>query len=76
MKENHDAVLASLDVRDAFLTMLQEKPTLVHTTDAKWCDQKLCSGEGTSRPARWLTFVVQGHHCFSEKEFVTTLPSR
>ena len=20
-------------------------------------------------PTRWLTFVVQGHHCFSEKEF-------
>ena len=34
MREDHDAVLASLDVRDAFLTVLQEKPTLVHTTDA------------------------------------------
>ena len=27
-------VLASLDVRDAFLTVEQERPSLVHTTDA------------------------------------------
>ena len=32
--QSYDVVLASLDVRDAFLTVQQECPTLVHTTDA------------------------------------------
>ena len=32
--QSFDVVLASLDVRDAFLTVQQECPTLVHTTDA------------------------------------------
>ena len=30
-----DAILASLDVRDAFVTVQQECPTLVHTSDAR-----------------------------------------
>ena len=29
-----DMILASLDVRDAFLTVSQKTPTLVHTKDA------------------------------------------
>ena len=32
--QSFDVVLASLDVRDAFLTVHQERPTLVHTVDA------------------------------------------
>ena len=35
MKDSEEAILASLDVRDAFLTVEQERPTLVHTTDAQ-----------------------------------------
>eukprot|EP00435_Cladocopium_sp_Y103_P051733 s1374_g16.t1 len=34
MREHSNSVLACLDVRDAFLTVLQQCPTLVHTTDA------------------------------------------
>ena len=34
MRDMEDAILASLDVRDAFLTVQQECPTLVHTSDA------------------------------------------
>ena len=34
-RERRNMVLASLDVRDAFLTVTQERPTLVHTTDAQ-----------------------------------------
>ena len=33
-REVEDMILASLDVRDAFLTVGQETPTLVHTKDA------------------------------------------
>ena len=33
-REAEDMILASLDVRDAFLTVSQETPTLVHTKDA------------------------------------------
>ena len=35
MKDSEQAILASLDVRDAFLTVEQERPTFVHTTDAQ-----------------------------------------
>ena len=35
MKDSEQAILASLDVRDAFLTVGQERPTLVHTIDAQ-----------------------------------------
>ena len=35
MKDSELAILASLDVRDAFLTVEQERPTLVHTIDAQ-----------------------------------------
>ena len=34
MREHSNSVLACLDVRDAFLTVVQQCPTLVHTTDA------------------------------------------
>ena len=34
MREHSNSVLVSLDVRDAFLTVMQQCPTLVHTTDA------------------------------------------
>eukprot|EP00435_Cladocopium_sp_Y103_P048243 s97_g14.t1 len=34
MRESRSCVLMSLDVRDAFLTVKQQCPTLVHTTDA------------------------------------------
>ena len=33
-REKENMVMASLDVRDAFLTVKQERDTLVHTTDA------------------------------------------
>ena len=34
MRTQCSAVLASLDVKDAFLTVNQQEPTLVHTSDA------------------------------------------
>ena len=53
-----DAILASLDVRDAFLTVKQECPTLVHITDAG----------GNVKTLHWVesclrnVVVVQNHH--------------
>ena len=34
MREHSNSALVSLDVRDAYLTVVQQCPTLVHTTDA------------------------------------------
>ena len=43
--QNFDVVLASLDVMDAFLTVEQERPTLVHTVDAAGNSQTYALGK-------------------------------
>ena len=48
MRDMEDAILASLDVRDAFLTVQQECPTLVHTSDAG----------GNVRNFAWVAFCL------------------
>ena len=45
MRSQCSAVLASLDVKDAFLTVDQQEPTLVHTTDAAGNPQSFSLGK-------------------------------
>ena len=45
MRSQCSAVLASLDVKDAFLTVDQQEPTLVHTTDAAGNPQSFSLGQ-------------------------------
>ena len=45
MRGQCSAVLASLDVKDAFLTVDQQEPTLVHTTDAAGNPQSFSLGK-------------------------------
>ena len=45
MRSQTSAVLASLDVKDAFLTVDQQEPTLVHTADAAGRPQSLSLGK-------------------------------
>ena len=45
MRTQCSAVLASLDVKDAFLSVEQREPTLVHTTDAAGNSQSFSLGE-------------------------------
>ena len=61
MREHSNSVLVSLDVRDAFLTVVQQCPTLAHTTDAggttrSFSLERMLPGEG------WKFTLVQGHH--------------
>ena len=43
--EKENMVMASLDVRDAFLTVKQERDTLVHTTDASGTTRRFSLGK-------------------------------
>ena len=65
MKDSEQAILASLDVRDAFLTVGQERPTLVHTTDAQGNIKSFCPWLCAPRTKRWQSALVQSNHqCF------------
>jgi hypothetical protein len=44
-REKENMVMASLDVRDAFLTVKQERDTLVRTTDASGATRSYALGK-------------------------------
>ena len=66
MRSQCSAVLASLDVKDAFLTVDQQEPTLVHTTDAAGNPQSFSLGKSFARTTRWVIALVSGHHVLFE----------
>jgi hypothetical protein len=64
-REKENMVMASLDVRDAFLTVKQECDTLVHTTDASGTVRSysmLLFGKSVPWTARWKFALVSRNH--------------
>ena len=57
-------VLGSLDMRDVFLTVTQERPNLVHTTDASEVVRSYALG--TPWKARWKFALVSRNHQLPE----------
>ena len=62
MREHSNSVLVSLDVRDAFLTVVQQCPTLAHIYRCWWYNTKFLFGLSVAWSEGWKFTLVQGHH--------------
>ena len=60
LRSREDAIMASIDVKDAFSIVPQQTPATVKCQLADG-QSKLLPGYGPSRPAGWLSVVAQSH---------------
>ena len=60
MKQHSNSIMLSIDVKDAFLTVKQQRPTIVNCQLADWANLELWPRKSPSRTKGWKPFVASG----------------